>query len=62
VSAVELRGPIEDLSRWREHGREAFIFLEGVAAAHVAELRLVDTRVPAKLRCGGLAAVGLLDG
>lgn len=56
VSAVELRGSIEEVGAWRQHAPEAFIFIEGVPVLQVAELRRADSRIAAKVRCGGLEA------
>ncbi len=54
TSSVELRGSVGDVARWRERFPEATMFVEGAPVEAVAELRQRDSRVGAKLRCGGL--------
>jgi hypothetical protein len=54
VGSIELRGPVNELGRWRECFTTASIFVEGPPVEAVAELREHDGRIGAKLRCGGL--------
>ena len=56
VGCVELRAALHELPRWRERVGTAWLFVEGEPVAAVAKLRERDSRIGAKLRCGGLEA------
>lgn len=60
LTSIELRS-IDEIPRLRERAPGAQLFVEGGEVEQIARMREHDTRVAAKLRCGGVHAAAFPD-